>query len=176
MIYVSDQMISTKLTLDIDAADICERLVGIMPIYLQNFVSRGSYGLRASAKPGKVREQRRLFSQEDVFGIALAWLLFESGLRSEPLARVLNDLAGTKKANANLAAQKLLDQKSDYLFIARTPRKPAKTPAKKPAQSVKAIKRKQLAALLQQHVADNVLVISVGQKFEDIRKRMEILF
>src|SRR2546423_1231726 len=70
---------SKTINPEIDAADICERLVGITPIYLQNFVQRGSYGLRASVQQGKRREKRRLFSREDVFGIALVWLLFESG-------------------------------------------------------------------------------------------------
>ena len=74
-------MMSTDMHL-IDSADICERLVGISPIYLQNFVQRNSYGLRASIQPGKVREQRRFFSRDDVFGIALVWLLFESGLEA----------------------------------------------------------------------------------------------
>ena len=77
---------STDIMHEIDASDICERLVGITPIHLQNFVSRGAYGLRASVQSGKVRAQRRLFSREDVFGIALVWLLFESGLRGDPMA------------------------------------------------------------------------------------------
>src|SRR5437667_5305048 len=101
-------MMSRKIQPKIDAADITERLVGIAPAYLQNFISRRSYGLRASLKSGKVRAQRRSFSRDDVFGIALVWLLFESGLRSEPLARVLNDICGTKLSDANLAAKKLL--------------------------------------------------------------------
>ena len=89
---------------NIDSADIVERLVGITPLYLQNFVQRGSYGIRASVKPGKVRVQRRLFSRDDVFGIALVWLLFESGLRGDPIARALNDIAGTKKASRLIAS------------------------------------------------------------------------
>jgi hypothetical protein len=88
-------------------ADICERLVGITPIYLQNFLQRGSYGLHSSVSPGKLRSQRRLFSQDDVYGIALVWLLFEAGLRGDSIARILNVVAGTKKPNANLAAAKL---------------------------------------------------------------------
>ena len=167
---------SKELTHQIDASDICERLVGITPIYLQNFVSRGSYGLRASVKPGKVRAQRRLFSQDDVFGIALVWLLFESGLRGDPIARLLNDLAGTKKANANLAAKKLLEQQAECLLIVREPRGPKKTPLEKPEQSVKVTSQSELLSILAQHPAADFVVIPVGYKFEDIRKRMEILF
>src|SRR5215469_13732163 len=135
------------MSTDIDSADVTDRLVGITPIYLQNFISRGLYGLRASARPGKVREKRRLFSREDVFGIALVWLLFESGLRTEPIARTLNEIAGTKKANANLCAKKLLESQTDYLLMIRHPRGPTKTPQeKKPEQIVKQIRRAELAA------------------------------
>jgi len=163
------------MSTEINAEDICQRLVGITAIYLQNFVSRRLYGLHASVKPGKVRVQRRLFSRDDVFGIALVWLLFESGLRGDPIARVLNDLAGTKKANANLAAKKLLDKNAEYLLVIREPRGP-KTPSEKPEQVVKVAGRSELSSVSEQNPAADLLFIPVGHKFEDIRKRMEILF
>ncbi len=167
---------SNKVNLEIDAADIAERLVGITPIYLQNFVSRGLYGLRASVIPGKVRAQRRLFSRDDVFGIALVWLLFESGLRSEPLARVLNEITGTKKANANLAARKLMDSQSGYLVITRKPRVPSKTFSEKPEQSVRLVKKSEITATMEHDLTADLLVIPFGPKFEDIQKRLEVLF
>src|SRR4051812_33594912 len=110
----------------IDAADICERLVGITPVYLQNFLQRGSYGLHSSVSPGKVRSQRRLFSPDDVYGIALVWLLFESGLRGDPIARILKEIAGTKKSDANKAANVLLENDTDYILVLRAPRRPSK--------------------------------------------------
>jgi hypothetical protein len=167
---------STNLTHEIDSADIVERLVGITPLYLQNFVQRGSYGIRASVKPGKVRAQRRLFSREDVFGIALAWLLFESGLRGDPLARVLNDIAGTKKCNANLSAKKLLESESDFLLIARKPRGPRETDQEKPEQSTKALRRSELAKAIEHQATANLLVVPIGSKFADVSKRLDILF
>src|SRR3989442_236383 len=103
-VYTSHQLMSSEMQPEIDSAEICERLVGITPIYLQNFVQRGRgrYGLKASAQAGKWRERRRLFSRDDVFGIALVWLLFESGLRSDPIIRILKEIAGTKQPKANL--------------------------------------------------------------------------
>jgi hypothetical protein len=160
---------------EIDAADISERLVGITPTYLQNFIQRGSYGLRASVKPGKVRSQRRLFSREDVFGIALVWLLFESGLRGDPTARVLNDVAGTNKANANLAAKNLSQAKSEYLLILRKPRGPIKNPSDKPAQEIRIISPKEASGPKIWSPAVEI-VIPVGHKFRDIERRLEILF
>jgi len=169
-------LVSRRRKPEIDAADAAERLVGITPIYLQNFVSRGLYGLRASVIPGKVRAQRRLFSQEDIFGIALVWLLFEAGLRSEPITRVLNDIAGTKKANANLAAKKLLESQADYLVIIRSARTPTKTLQEKPGQIVKTSCQLELVAAIEQSPSADVLVIPVGAKFQDVSKRLQILF
>ena len=161
---------------DIDSPDIIERLVGITPVYLNNFLQRNSYGLKSSVQTGKVRAQRRLFSREDVFGLALVWLLFESGLRGDPIARILNDIAGTKKANANLAAKELLESGADYLAIIRKPRGPAKAISDKPEQAVKMVQQSELAALIDRNAGADIIVIPAGDKFQDIEKRMEILF
>jgi hypothetical protein len=170
-------MMSTGIRYEIDNADICERLVGITPVYLQNFVSRGSYGLRASVVRGKVRAQRRLFSRDDVFGITLVWLLFESGLRGDPIARVLNDVAGTKQANANLAAKKLVQAKGEYLVILRKPRAPTKNPSDKPAQETRIISPKEASEPRKRNWNPAVeILIPVGHKFRDIERRLEILF
>jgi hypothetical protein len=106
----------------------------------------------------------------------LVWLLFEAGLRGDPLARVLNDITTTKKANANLAAKKLLESGSDYLLIVRKPRGPTKTPRDKPEQMVKPIKKSELAGAIVQEPTADLLIIPVGYKFDDVRKRMEMLF
>jgi hypothetical protein len=175
-LYIFDyKLMSKKNEYELDAADICERLVGITPIYLQNFVSRGLYGLRASVKPGKVRTQRRLFSRDDVFGIALVWLLFESGLRGEPIARVLNDIGGTNKSNANVAAKKLLQAKSEYLLILRKPRGPTKNPSDKPVQETRIITQAEASEPRPWNQGIELL-IPVGHKFRDIERRMELLF
>jgi hypothetical protein len=167
-------MISRKQQPEIDAADVAERLVGITPIYLQNFVSRGLHGLHASAVNPRV--VRRLFSRADVFGIALVWLLFESGLRSDAITRILNDLAGTKKVNANRAAQKLLESRAQYVVIARRPRQPTKTPARNPTQDIRMISRSEMRKVRTQNPTGLELVLPVGDKFRDIERRMDLLF
>jgi len=167
---------STDVNLEIDAADICERLVGITPIYLQNFLTRDLYGLRSSIKSGKVRAQRRLFSREDVFGIALVWLLFESGLRGEPLTRILNDLAEIKKVDANRAAERLLAAGADYLLVIRKARRPSKSIPEKPDQKVAMVKKDELSSFLDQFSDAGILIIPVGAKFADVRLRLDVLF
>lgn len=166
---------SRQITPQIDAADISERLVGITPVYLQNFLQRGTYGLRSSVSPGKVRSLRRFFSIEDVYGIALVWLLFESGLRTDPILRVLKDLCGGKKADANVAGKKLLDQKVEWIEIDRQPRGPTKNPAEMPEQ-VTRILTKHDSSVGSANRSTCKLLIPVGEKFRDIQHRIELLF
>jgi hypothetical protein len=167
---------SNEITPEIDSADICERLVGITPIYLQNFVARGLYGLRASVKPGKVRAQRRLFSRDDVFGIALIWLLFEAGMRTDPIIRIVKDITGTDNPNPNLAAKKLLQQNVEYLVIDRTPRLPTKTPSEKPGQKIHFLREAEEFQPGLWNPAAAEILLPVGQKFRDIETRLRILF
>jgi hypothetical protein len=178
---------SNEIDSIIDTADISERLVGITPVYLQNFLQRGSYGVRSSVSPGKVRSQRRLFSPEDVYGIALVWLLFESGLRSDPIARILKEIAGTKKPDANKAAHTLTENNTDYILILRAPRRPSKSIADKPVQRVEMVTEEGLSMYLfskgpeegdEDFITNdqNVLIVPIGDKFADVRKRLDVFF
>jgi|SRR5271157_361778 len=168
-------MMSRAKLIQFDSADVSERLVGITPTYLNNFVQRGLFGLKASVQSGQVRAKRRLFSRDDVFGIALVWMLFESGLRTDPIIRVLKDIARTKTANANLAAKRLLDSNAEFLLICRQARKPAKNPADKPDQAVRCVQRSQLAEVLVKHSEQTILVIPIGPKFSDVNNRINVL-
>ena len=76
----------------------------------------------------------------------------------------------------NRAAKKLLESQSDYLLIVRKPRRPTKTPQDKPEQRVKPNKQSELAEAIVREPTADLLIIPIGPKFEDIRKRMEILF
>jgi hypothetical protein len=180
-------MMSRAIESIIDASDICERLVGITPIYLQNFLQRGSYGVRSSVSPGKVRSQRRLFSTEDVYGIALVWLLFESGMRGDAIGQILTDIGGTKRPDANKAADALQDPGTDYLLIIRTPRRPSKSIPQKQKQRVEIVSEEALSMYLFAKGPDegaedfittdeNILIVPIGDKFADVRKRLNVFF
>jgi len=186
-LYDINRLMSTEIKHEIDTADISERLVGITPVYLQNFLQRGSYGLRSSVSPGKVRSKRRLFSREDVYGIALVWLLFESGLRGDPIARILKHIAGTKKPDANKAANTLLENGTDYILVLRAPRRPSKSIPHMPEQRVDPVTEETLSTYLfakGQEEGDedfitkdeNILIVPVGDKFADVYKRLNVFF
>ena len=98
-------------------------LVGITPIHLNTFVERNTYGVRPSVRRGKGRGGRRLFSADDVFGIALVWWLFESGLRPELIRLVLNEVCKPASGVATAAGKKLVEQEIQIVRIQSEPRR-----------------------------------------------------
>jgi hypothetical protein len=98
------------------------KLVGIGPLLLNKLVERKMYGIGPSVRSGKGRGGRRLFSPDDVFGIALVWWLFESGLRSNVIQVVLDDICGTKGAAAIQAGKTLMGRRILTLRIVTKPR------------------------------------------------------
>lgn len=65
------------------------RLTGIPSIYLNKFIEHKPFGIKPSIRKGSGRGSRRLFSIEDMLGIALVWSLFRTGLRSKAIGQVL---------------------------------------------------------------------------------------
>src|SRR5947207_9832284 len=98
-----------------EMGEITRRIVGIQDFYLNKFLERKMYGIRPSVRSGKARQRRRLFNAEDVYSIALVWLLFEAGLRPEPIRAILKGLADSHRADANLATRRLLHSRARYV-------------------------------------------------------------
>jgi DNA-binding transcriptional MerR regulator len=91
-------------------------------MYLNRFVERKLYGIEPSIRSGKGRGSRRWFSLEDLMGIALVWWLFESGLRTEVIKRILRVLGKSQKAYSKRAASSLRQSGAEVLIITREPR------------------------------------------------------
>src|SRR5262252_9371803 len=81
------------------------KLVGITPVYLNALVHRKLYGIAASISDRHGESKVRVFSDEDVFGIALVWTLFEAGLRPQQIREILLQLVETEAPDANSAAE-----------------------------------------------------------------------
>jgi hypothetical protein len=101
-----------------ESSDVVE-VVGIRPIYLNKFVERRLYGIEPSFRSGEGRGSRRWFTLDDVLGIALVWWLFEGGLRTEVIKRVLREVGKSNKDDANLAAKLLVKSGVDCLTVTR---------------------------------------------------------
>jgi hypothetical protein len=160
--------------LEIESSDITDLLVGITPLYLNTFFRRKLYGITASVQEGEVRAKRRLFSEADVYGIALVWMLFESGLRTQVIRRILNELGGTKKANARATAEVLHKSGAEYIVVLREPRKPrSKT---EPEPKIRTAKNSELAEIVTRIGTANTLIVPISAKFKDIEKRLAAIF
>ncbi len=160
----------------IESTDITDRLVGISPLYLNNFLQRKLYGLRPSIQKGEVRAKRRVFSADDVYGIALVWMLFEAGFRSEAIARVLNEIGGTRKSDANSTARKLVGNETEYIIVIRQPRKPGRGGEQPEIRVETATRLTEAIEFVEENRTANLVLIPVGQKFADIKRRLEILY
>src|SRR5882757_6215089 len=79
------------------------KLLGITPVYLNALVHRKLYGIAASISDRHGEIKVRIFSEEDVFGIALVWTLFESGLRPQSIREILLELVETDEPDAKAA-------------------------------------------------------------------------
>jgi hypothetical protein len=154
--------------------DITEILVGITTNYLDTILQRKHYGISESAADRHEGRNFRLFGEADVFGIALVWMLFESGLRAPAIRDVLNKVARTKKADAKASAEVLIRSKAEYLVVVREPRKPKNR--LDPEGRIIQAKEEDLAGIIDDNPTANILMVPVGTKFNDIRKRIEIVY
>jgi hypothetical protein len=156
------------------SSDVTDLLVGITPIYLNSFLQRELYGITATFSDEHGDTKARLFNEADVFGIALAWMLFESGLRTQAIRGILNKLAGTKRANAKKAAQVLRRSQADYILIVREARKPKSNADPEP--KVIMADENEFAHVIEANPIANILIVPIGAKFADIQKRIAVLY
>jgi len=152
------------------------KIVGITPIYLNALVHRKLYGIAASMSDRHGEIKVRIFSEEDVFGIALVWMLVESGLRTQSIRDVLLGLVETEEPDANSAAE-FLGLEADYLGIIR---EPSKSKRKRPKLQVEPTDKENLSGLVTEcvarHPTAHILLVPVGQKFADITRKIELMY
>lgn len=145
-------------------------MVGITPVYLNALVHRKLYGIAASISDALPGIKARIFSKEDVLGIALVWTLFEAGLRPEPIKEILRSLAGTKKPDAVAAAQFLLSSAVDYLVVA-CEQDGSKGKAKLKLTVEPTTRRKLFGRVkdtVAKHLTGPVTVVPIGEKLSDV--------
>jgi hypothetical protein len=151
-------------------------MVGITPIYLNALVHRKVYGIAASISDRHGEIKVRIFSAEDLFGVALVWTLFESGLRPPSIREVLQQLV--EEPNAKLAAEFLAHSEVDYLGIIRESAKPKRKA--RPRLRVEPTMEEKLIGLVEECVANyptaSILLVPVGQKFADVKQKIDLKY
>lgn len=161
---------SSKSPRFFQSAEVTE-VVGIQPLYLNKCIEREQYGIEASLRAGKGRGSRRLFSEEDVFGVALVWWLFESGLRSGAIQYVLNQICGgTLKSKASRASRILLERKAEVLVVRREPRTVHDADRDYPKQRVSPVGRPRALELTANTDDASLLIIPVGNLFAGLKE------
>ena len=152
------------------------RLIGIGPNYLNRFIEREQFRIASSVRGGLGRGSQRLFSIDDVYGIALVWWLFESGLRALMIQRVLDDICGQRvfgRGSANEAAKRLLSFEAEALLIQRRPRiaayavKQERTP-----QNVELLKGPDVFEQMRDGTGPSTILLRVGELFSDLKQAM----
>lgn len=153
-----------------ESSDVIE-IVGIRAIYLNKFVERRLYGIEASARPGEGRGSRRWFSLDDVFAIALVWWLFEAGLRTQVIKRLLQQIGKSSKADAKTTAKRLVESGTEFLVITRRVRLTNKKDHAT-AQVVDATDSDGVQSALQDAGDELIHVLPVKKLFTDLLRRM----
>lgn len=146
------------------------RLIGIQPTLLNKFIQRGKYGLDASAKSGSGQGRERRFADQDLYGVALVYWLFESGLRSETIQYVLNQIcSGKLNSRANDAALNLLRSGGEALVVTRLPRTGY---AKHPEQKTRLVRPDEATRIVRENHTSSVLVVPVKNLFIGLQAKM----
>jgi hypothetical protein len=146
-------------------------LVGIGPLLLNKFVERKTYGIQPSVRSGKGRGGRRLFSPDDVFGVALVWWLFESGLRSNLIQSVLDAICQAKTARADQAAKRLIERKIQTVRVQTVPRQSPRLKMPRPLVFLITQENPNVAGL----AVAIVLKVPVGLLYWDLVDKMKRL-
>lgn len=148
-------------------------LVGIPPKYLNMFLQRKLYGITARISGRRGEKNSRRFDTAEVFGIGLAWMLFQSGLRTEPIRKILCEIAETKVANAREAAQVLGQAQLRYLAIFRDLNQEGNTGDSVSVGGAQWLE--ELKETLRDDALTSALVLPVGAVFDGIGQRMDVL-
>jgi hypothetical protein len=166
MIVISSQLF--------EFGDVTGFLVGIPPMYLNQFLQRKLYGITALISGRRGERNSRRFDEATVFGIALAWMLFKGGFRTETIRRILNDIAETSKADAVAAAQVLLVAQVPYLVIIHE----LAIDGDEPATEIRTAGthfEEDIAKLRVENPTAMVDTLPVGLMFDAIEQRMSLI-
>jgi hypothetical protein len=149
-------------------------LADIPAPFLNMLLQRKLYGITASVEGRRGDKNSRRFDEETVFGIALVWMLFTSGLRTEPIRQILKDIAETTKADAVEAAQVLLQAQVSYLVIFRELVNTGDE-AGRELKTAGTSFVEDIAKYVTDNPTSSVLTVPVGERFTDIEQRMSII-
>jgi hypothetical protein len=146
-------------------------MVGISTTHLNMLLQRKLYGITASVVGRRGDKNSRRFDEVEVFGIGLVWMLFNCGLRTEPIRQILADIAEKKDASAADAASVLTGSKLPYLVVVRDLTDDAESGGEFVVKG--AVRIAEIEEIITETPTSSVLVIPVGEMFDGIEQRMD---
>jgi hypothetical protein len=159
------------------SADV-SKLVGITTVYLNALVARKLYGIVPSISDRHGEMKLRIFGENDVFGIALIWMLFEGGLRTKSIREILFQLVETDEPDASAAADFIAKSEISHLVILRAPAKPKKNA--KHWLRVEPTSQENLNELfvesVQKYPGAFILVAPVGTLFSELAGKIRAMY
>jgi DNA-binding transcriptional MerR regulator len=145
-------------------------LVGVTPVHLNALVHRKLYRIKPSISgPGK---RFRVFDEDDLFGIAFVWILFESGLRTEEIRSILTSLVGNRTADAEYTAKAWFEIPGEYLIVIRDPG----NANHESRLHVGRAHQYEIADIIVGSPRSSVLAIPIGPRFAEIQERIATKF
>jgi hypothetical protein len=145
------------------------RFTRIPATYLNKFLEHNR--IRASIRQGEGRGSRRLFTKQDVLGIALMWALFQTGLRSKVITEVLKALSPDESSVGPVTAIAWILDSHPAGAAVLVIRRWLGPPRKKGGGDLRVI-------MAPSHVEpkpdlSSELVVPVGRIFEEVKKEIE---
>ena len=142
------------------------RVTGIPTTRLNKFVESPGYGIKPSIRGTAGRGAPRLYSLDDLLGIALAWWLFQAGLRSKVIGRVLKSkpLLKTLKESEDWTSETAQDR---FLLIRRELKS-----SDKPAQDVRAETFEEIVNELKASREHSIHVFPMGELLTNLWKEL----
>jgi hypothetical protein len=145
------------------------RFTRIPATYLNKFLEHNR--IRASIRQGEGRGSRRLFTKQDVLGIALMWALFQTGLRSKVIADALRALSPDESSIGPITAvATILDCHPSGAAAELVIRRWLGPPRKK-GRDLRVITAP--SDVEPRPELSSELVIPVGRIFEEVKKEIE---
>jgi hypothetical protein len=132
------------------------RLVGIPQPKLAKFMESPGYKLNPSLREKAGRGTPRLYNLDDLLAVALAWWLFQAGLRSQVIGRIIS---ARETAKLLSESEHWKPSENRLLVIARQ----IESPHGRPEQKMSFVSAKAVAADLQSDLRRSLQILPVGK-------------
>jgi len=137
------------------------------------FVGGKEYRITPALSEAAGSGTRRLYNLENVCELAVAWWLFQTGLRSDVVGWVLHQVRNEQQLKSILDVEEQ-KARSIYLAVIRTERKGNYVAPRQEALYIQ--NHDQIQNLLSASTADSGFVlIPIGMKFMNLKRRLEKL-